>query len=136
MGEEEEGGGLRVLTSYFLFGPMRTQLENNTGNRVTSEYVTGEMKRGGGVKPVSYIIFYILYHRQIQLYHRVITQLMNTNILRLVYAMQTRQRQTHRLRVVRPANRKQLKQIFIRWWICFWEIRSGRSRSSRPGQIA
>lgn len=38
--------------------PMRTQLENNTGNWFTFEYFTVEMNKSGGVnKPVSYIIF-------------------------------------------------------------------------------
>lgn len=37
--------------------PMRTQLENNTGNWFTFDYFTFEMKRGG--EPVSYITFII-----------------------------------------------------------------------------
>ena len=63
-GRVEEGGkgGIRVLTSYILFGsgsetpPPTTEQEDATGNWFTCQYSTLEMRRRG-LRTLSYIVF-------------------------------------------------------------------------------
>lgn len=76
--------------------PMRTQLENNTGNWFTFEYFTVEMNKSGGglINPsVTSSSISSSSSDPLQLYHMVITQrqrrpLMKTNILGPVWQKQ------------------------------------------------